>query len=218
MARPIDKSVTTIPNCAEVTIQWATGSRGWMNVLHGGWTGAQAPTAALAEILFTAVKAALTSSGFAGNLHTDASVTGVKIKDLRSPNLGFVFSTSAAASGTGAGSLVSLATAIVVTQATAGSGRGFRGRSYLAGLDSDALASHITASAAADTNAAAFMEAIRTAMQANSIPMVIAQRALLAGESASGAPMGPRSATTIPVTQCRIVNSRLDSQRRRLGR
>lgn len=218
MARPVDPSVKTIPNCAQVQIQWSTSGRTFSNVLHGNWTGAQAPTAALAETLFTAVKGALTSSGWGALLHTDVSCTGVRIKDMRQPNLGYVNSSSAAASGTGSGTMGPLNAALVITQRTAQSGRGFFGRTYLAGMDSTTFQTHTQFTAAATTAGAAFLESIRTSMQTNTIPMVVAQRALLAGTTSGGAQLGPRAANTIPVTQCAAINARVDTQRRRLGR
>jgi hypothetical protein len=197
---------------------WTASGRTYSNVMHGGWTGAGSPTSSLAETLFTGFKSALTSSGLGALLHTDVSMTGVQLKDLRQPNLAWVLSSSGSAAGTGAGSFVSLATAIVVTLATAQSGRGFTGRVYIAGLDSAAIVSHLQATTAANTAAAAFITACMSTMASNSIPAVVAQRQLLAGTTSGGAQLGPRAAGTIAVTQARIVNARLDSQRRRLGK
>jgi hypothetical protein len=216
--RPVDPSIRTIPNCAQVVITWASGGRAFTNVLHGGWTGAGSPTSALAETLFTGFKSALTSSGFAAQLHTDTTITGVKLKDMRTANLPYVLSTSAAAAGTGAGTFVALATAIAVTLRTANSGRGFTGRVYLAGLDSGAIVSHLQATAVANTAAAAFITSCLATMSSNSIPCVIAQRALLAGTTHAGAALPPRPAGTVAVTSASISNPRLDSQRRRMGK
>lgn len=218
MGRQIDKSQTTIPNCAEVDLVWTASGRTFKNILHGTWTGAQSPTSALAETLFTAFKSGFTTSGWAAAVHTDVSFTGVSIKDLRQPNLGFVQSSSAAAPGTGAGTAGPLNTALVVTQRTARSGKGFTGRTYLAGMDATQFATHLTATAGCTTAAAAFLTAVFNAMSTNSIPMGVAQRALLAGTSAAGAAMPPRPAGIVPVTQCAVINARLDSQRKRLGR
>jgi hypothetical protein len=218
VSRLPDPSVKTIPNCAAVKIMWTASGRTFSNVMHGQWTGAGSPTSALAEALFSGFKSAFTSSGLAGQIHTDVSMTGVEVKDLRQPNLAWVLSSSASAAGSGAGTFVSLAAAIVVTLATAQSGRGFAGRVYISGLDSGAILNHLQATAAADTAAAAFITACMGTMSSNSIPLVIAQRALLAGTTSGGAQLPPRPAGTIAVTQARIVKSRLDTQRRRLGR
>lgn len=218
MARAVDKSQTTITNCALVRITWSTSGRTFGNDLHGTWTGAGSPTSALAETLFTSFKSALTSSGWGALLHTDVSITGVAIKDLRTANNAFVQSSSASAPGTGTGTMGPLNAALVVTQRTAKSGKGFSGRSYLGGMDSTTFLTHTTFTAAATTAGAAFLNAIQTAMNSNAIPMGVAQRALLAGTSSSGAALPPRASGVIPVTQCAVINARVDTQRKRLGK
>ena len=218
MARPVDPSQTTIPNCIEIVLDWSTTDRGWTNVLHGQYPTAGDPTQTLVDALFSGFKAALTSSGWGALLHTDVSFNGVRAKDMKAPNRAFVTSTGTAATGTGTGTIGPLQNAIVVTLNTAQSGRGYRGRVFLAGMDSTAMLSHTHATQAADTAAAAFLEAIRQSTITNSVPLSVAQRALLPGTSAGGAAMGPRPAGNPLVTACRISNSRVDTQRRRLGR
>jgi hypothetical protein len=220
MARALDPNQPTIPNCMQVTLHWTSGltsTTSFSNVLHGNFTGTSPTDGTIATTLFSGFKSALTSSGFSADLSTQTHLTGVSIKDLRQANLPVFLSTGVAAAGTGAGTPVSVSTSIVVSLHTAKSGREWRGRTYLGGLDSIALADAHTHTATAGNNAVAFMTAVDAAMSAAGLPMCIAQRGLLAGFTAANKPLPARAANTVDVTAWVITNPRLDTQRKRLG-
>jgi len=63
------------------------------------------------------------------------------------------------------------------------------------------------------------VQGINTAMTASGLPMVVAQRLLLASTNPSAPPPynSNRPAGTLNVQQIRVTDLRLDSQRRRLG-
>jgi hypothetical protein len=217
MGRAVDPVNKTIPNTMQVVIHWASGTTSFSNVLHGQFTGTSPTDGTLATTLFSGFKTALTSSGFAADLSTATTMTGVSIKDMRQANLPVFLSSGIAAAGTGTGTPVAVSTSIVVSLQTAKSGREWRGRSYLGGLDSIALANAHTHTASAGTNAVAFLTAVDASMSAAGMPMGIAQRALLAGTTSSGAQLPPRPANIVDVTSWKITNPRLDTQRKRLG-
>lgn len=207
-----------IPGCIQVNLFWTSSNRRWRNVLHGNLTAAGPVNPILAETLFTAFKGGLTSSGWVGELHTNSALTGVGIKDLRQQFQVEYLSTSAPMAGQAAGIELPLNVALVVTLQTALAGRQNRGRTYLTGFTDGALNGPLQTGAVANTAATAFLQAIQSAMQANTIPMVVAQRALAAGTDKKGNPLPPRVAGVQPVVNITVVNPRVDSQRRRLGR
>jgi hypothetical protein len=224
MARKPQPGPVVIANGIQVNITWGQGTRTYRNVLHGTYSGTRPLPTTLAEALFSGFKTQLTSSGFSGDLHSDMSMTGVSIKDLNSANQPFVFSTSAAQAGTGAGTAIPNQVAIVVTLATGLSGKAYRGRVYLGGLDSGTVLNSDQHTALAGTNAAAFINGVLSVMNSNAIVPSVFGRALQAGEtkpppgSTTGNPLPARSAQMTPITQARIVSQRFDSQRKRLGR
>lgn len=224
MARKPQPGPVTIANGIQVSINWGQGTRTYRNILHGTTSAARPLPTSLAEALFTAFKSALTSSAWGSQIHTDMSMTGVTIKDLNSASQPNVFSTSAAQSGTGAGIALPNQVAIVVTLATALSGRAFRGRLYLGGLDSGTVLNSDQHTAASGTDAANFVNAVLAAMSTNGITPGVFGRALQAGEtkpppgSTTGNPLPARGAQMTPITQARITSQRFDTQRRRLGR
>lgn len=223
MARSPSRGPIVIANGVQVVINWAQGTRRYSNVLHGTSPVARPLTPPLAEALFTAFKTSLTSSGLIALLHSDMSITGVSLKDLNTAYQPFVFSTSAAASGTGTGIALPNQVAIAVTLATGLSGKAFRGRVYIGGLDSVTVNNSDTHTAAAGTAAAAFVNGLIAAMATNQITAGVFGRALDAGftkpppGSTTGTPLPARGAQMTPITQARITSQRFDSQRRRLG-
>lgn len=217
MARPVHPGPIVIPNAVQVELQWAQGTRTYHNDLHGQFSSAGAVPGTLAETLFAAFKTAFTSSGLVAQTHTTLGFTGVRVKDLRTPNLPWILSTGATVNGTGTGTALPANVCICVTLPTANAGKGFIGRQYLSGLAPVAQQDYLTHTAAAGTAAAAFFNQVASAMASNSVPMCVGQRQLDAGTSASGAALPPRSAACPLVTTAKITKSRLDSMRTRLG-
>jgi hypothetical protein len=207
-----------IPSCIEVKLHWSDTFGLFSNVLHGNLTAVGPINPALAETLFSALKANVATVTWLGDLATTISFTGVSVKDIRAANNPEFPSSSLAAPGTAVGPAVAINSALVVTLRSAQAGRAFRGRVYLAGLTATALASARQWTTGAGANAVAFVEGIQAVLTANSIPLVIAQRALQAGTDASGNPLPARLAAVVPVVSVDIANPRVDTQRKRLGR
>lgn len=207
-----------IPGCVEMTVFWSSGGKPQSNVYHAQWSGTGGPTAALAQTLFTGISTAFGSSGWAAFVGDDCTLQAVGVKDLRTANQVMYLSTGGAVPGTGTLVAVPASAAIVVSLKTNQSGKAFRGRTYLGSLADNAIANQFDATATANTAAIAFVTGIMNTMAANAMPMGIGQRALNAGTDKKGNPLPARAANVVPVTQAVVVNPRLDSQRRRLGR
>jgi len=213
------KGPIVIPNCAMVKVQYAMNGMILSNVYHGALTVAGPLNPNIAETIFSAIKSAAGTTAWFAQVSTEFSMTGVEVKDLRAANNPIIPSTGVPLVGSGTGTPISQGTSLVVTLATQFSGRGFFGRSYLFGLDSGQLSTARDVTQAAATAAVNFVQAINTAMTASQLPMVVAQRLLLASTNPSAPPPynANRPAGTLPVQAIRVTDLRLDSQRRRLG-
>jgi hypothetical protein len=221
-ARPPVAGPVVIPNCAEVKVDWVMGGMTLTNVLHGALTAAGPLNPAMAESIFTALKAAAATTTWLGHLHPSISLVGVRVKDLRQANQPTLASSSAGTVGTGTGTELPQDSALAVTLRTAFSGKGYTGRIYLPGLDSAQLADsrHWISTVAFDNAAIGFANAINTAMTGQGIPWVLGRRALAANTTAGAPPAYavPRPADTIPIVAAALTDHRIDSQRKRLGR
>lgn len=218
MARPPVAGAVVIPDCLECKLHWLIGGVRCSNVLHGTNSFPAPLDPTLPEQLFSAIKAATSTTAWLALLSPTVSFTGVSVKDLRTANQSELLSTGGAALGTGTGDPLSAGTALVVTHRTQQSGQGYRGRSYLAGMVASTLTDPNSFSAAANSAALAFLEGVRQVMASNTMPMVVAQRALAAGTHHDGSPWSARPADVVPVIALDIANPRVDTQRRRLGR
>jgi hypothetical protein len=208
-----------IPNCVQVRLFWTLpNGKTVYNVLHGTVAGGFSATAAVAEAIFTAIKAAGGWTAFKANVNSGVSLAGVDLRDLRTANQPIVASSTAASAGTGAGTALPPGDALTVTLRTANAGRSFRGRVYLPGFDSTAMAAGGVAAAGTVTNAAGFVTAVQTALTASSIALAIAQPARNAYTSPKGTFHAARAAAAAVVTSIVCRNNIFDHQRRRAGR
>lgn len=208
-----------IPNAVEMRLLWTLpNTKQARNVFHARVAGGFSATSTVAEAVFTALKAAAGWTAFKTRVNSGVSLAGVELRDLRSANLPIVASTSAASAGTGAGTALPPGDAITVTLRTAGAGRGFRGRVYLPGLDTSALAAGGVAAAGTVTDSAAFVTAVQSAMSGQGMTMAIAQPARQAYVGSTGVNYSARGAGLQDVTSIVTRNNIIDHQRRRAGR
>lgn len=221
-ARPPVGGPIIIPNCAMGVIVWTASGETLHNVLHFSLIPAGPLNPSVAETIFSALKANAATTAWLAKIHPSYSLAGIRVKDLRAGNNPVLASTGVAIPGTSAASNMPTSAALVVTQRTAYSGRGFFGRSYLPGLASDQLsdARHYLTTGAFDTAAINFMNAINAAFSPNIGPWVLGQRALKASPDPNAPPPynSPRPANTIPIQSVVVTDHRVDSQRKRLGR
>jgi hypothetical protein len=208
-----------IPNTIQVRLIWSLpNGKTVYNVLHGTVAGGFSATSTVAENIFSAIKAAAGWTALKANINSGVSLAGVDLRDMRSANQPLVASTSAASAGTGAGTALPPGDALVVTLRTANAGRGFRGRVYLPGFDSSAMAAGGVAAAGTVTNATSFVTAVQTALTGQSITMAIAQPARQQYTGSTGALHPARAAGAAVVTSIVTRNNIFDHQRRRAGR
>lgn len=208
-----------IPNAVQVRLIWTLpNAKTVYNVMHGSVAGGFSATSAVAEAIFTAIKASAGWTSLKANLSSGVSLVGVDLRDMRSANQPLVASTSGASAGTGAGVALPPGDALTVTLRTAGAGRGFRGRVYLPGFDSTAVAAGGVAAAGTVTNSTSFVTAVQTALSASGITLAIAQPARQQYTGKTGAVHSARGAGLQPVTSIVTRNNVFDHQRRRAGR
>jgi hypothetical protein len=218
--RPPVKGPVVIPNCAEVKLLWLQNGMQLANVLHGNLTAAGPLNPAVAESIFSAIKANAATLTWFGHLETGISLTHVHVKDLRAPNNPTIESTGLPLAGTSAGRFSAQDLALVVTLRTQFSGKGFFGRVYLPGITEDNLADTRHFAGAVSSPAIAFLNGVNSAMTAQGLPWVVAHRALQANTDPAAPPsqQQPRPAGVTPITAAVLTDLRIDSQRRRLGR
>lgn len=208
-----------IPTGIQVRLIWTLpNGKTVYNVLHGIVGGGFTATSTVAE----AVRAALTAAGgwttLRPLLNTGVSFAGVDLRDLRSINQPIVQSTGAAIAGTGAGTALPPGDALTVTLRTATVGRNSRGRVYLPGFDSTAMASGGVAAAGTVTAATGFVTAVQTALSGQGITLALANPARAAYTGSTGAAHAARTAAMLTVTSIVTRNNIFDHQRRRAGR
>lgn len=215
----IVRGAYTIPNCVRIYIAWTLpNTKTVYNILHGQVAGGFTATSTVAENIFSAVKAAGGWTSWKANVNSGVSFAAVSLRDMRALNQPLVTSTTGASAGTGAGTALPPGDALIVTLRTGSAGRSFRGRVYLPGLDSTALAAGGVAAAGTMTNAKAFVDAVSTALTGQSITLSIGQPPRNAYTSDKGTAHLARAATVVNVTSTVVRNNIIDHQRRRAGR
>lgn len=208
-----------IPSCVEVMLRWSLpNSKTIAQHFHGSVAGGFSATSVIAEALFAGLKASAAWTAFKPFINSGVNFEGVDLRDLRTAELPLVSSTGGAAAGTGAGTALPPGDALVVTLRTALAGRANRGRVYLAGFDSTALAAGGVAAALCVSTAHDFVEEVKVQMTAQSLTMAIGQPARQAYTGTTGTAHAPRAATTQTVTDAVVRNNIFDHQRRRAGK
>ena len=208
-----------IANTIQVRLIWSLpNGKTVYNVLHGSVAGGFSATTAVADAIFTALKANAGWTAWRARLSTGVSLTGIDLRDLRTANMPIVQSTTAAAAGTGATGALPPGDALVVTLRTALVGRGSRGRVYLPGLDFSALAAGGVAAAGTVTDSQGFITGVQTVLTASAVTLAIANPARQAYTGSTGAAHAARPAGILPITGIVCRNNIIDHQRRRAGR
>jgi hypothetical protein len=218
--RPPQKGPLVIPNCAEVKLKFQQGGMAISNVLHGHLTAAGPLNPGIAESIFSAIKADPATATWFGHLAADVSFRGVDVKDLRAANNPTIESTGLPMSATGTGTPLPQSIAFVITLRTAFSGKGYFGRAYLIGLTQTDQQDSRHFVDTLGVPAIAWLNAVNSAMTAQGLPWVVAQRTLLANTDPAAPPamQEMRPANVVPINQAVVTDYRMDSQRRRMGR
>lgn len=219
MARAPIKGPVIIPSCAEVKLEWLINGQVITNVFHSELIPVGPIDPSVATSIFSGIKSQAASTAWFAHLHPEVSFTAIEVKDLRAANNASYRSSGLAMDGTGIGTPLSQGTAMVITLRSNKSGRGFTGRAFLGGLDSSVLATARNFNTTQLDLAVAFINGINSVVTPLLGRLVIAQRALAADPTSDNPAMQqPRQATTIPVVSVDYADTRVDSQRNRLGR
>jgi hypothetical protein len=214
------KGPVVIPNGAQVKFKWLLDGQPCSNVQHGSiLVGPVAP--GIAETIMQSLLSAAGFTAWLGKISPTTTFVGVEVKDLRTayqPTL--VNTTLTSVPGTSVGTHGAGNAAVVVTERTAQSGKGFVGRVYLLGVTNDNWSDSRHFAATLNPFAGNLVTAMHTAMSAGGITWGIGQRALQANAT-PGAPPNlavARPASIIPGVSVAVIDQRIDSQRRRLGK
>jgi hypothetical protein len=205
-----------VPSCAEITIAWdLAGGKTGHNVLHGRYTGAFAGTVAQANTIIAALVAGSPATNLASHLAPPAALVRVSIRDVNSANQALITSTGPGLVGTGTGNALPNEVALVITEHTALAGRANRGRMYIPGWSTAAVAADNTALAAVITDLQAWANIVQNALNAAGYQLVIGQPARNAYIGSTGTSHPARPAGSVPVTSLFVRDNHFDSQRRR---
>jgi hypothetical protein len=166
-----------IPGAALVRLIWTLGGTTTaMNVLGASVSGAPTFGQTLANTLGAAIKAALSSSGHIGNIHSTTALTTVGVRDVRTANNTEFFDSGGSAVGTATGDPLPHSTALVITLRTARSGHSYLGRVYLPGFAESNNDTTASANSGAVTSGVAFLTAIQSALASNGLTLAVASR------------------------------------------
>lgn len=198
-----------VANAAQMRLIWALGGQLYaLNVLGVVNSGSVAITQALTNTIGSAIKASFTSSAHLTNISTTVTLANVGLRDIRTANTAEYLDTGGAVAGTGASELLPPQTALVITLRTAQAGRSFRGRVYLPGFHEGGNTVGGVAAPAGIPYAVAFVAAIQSALQAQSLNLGVLSRPRVA-------PLTPSAGFVTPVTSIVCRDAVWDTQRRR---
>lgn len=205
-----------IPSCAQITINWANASgRGAHNVLYGRYSGAFAGNTAQANSIMTALSTGGAWTALAAFLATTTTLAGVSIRDVNTPNAPLITSTNAAVPGTSASPEMPDEVAAVITLRTSFTGPAYRGRMYVPGWATNALAAGNVIAAAAVTALNSWGGTIAGALAAGTYTWVLGQPARAQYTGSTGRVHPARAAQSTTIAQTVVRDNHWDTQRRR---
>lgn len=205
-----------VPSCAQITINWTNAAgRGGHNVLYGRYAGAFAGTVAQANSIMTAFTTGGAWTALAAFFATTAAISGVSIRDVSTPNAPLITSTNAPVPGTSASPEMPDEVALVITLRTAFTGPGFRGRVYVPGWATNALATGNVAAAAAVTALNSWGGTFSGAIGAGGYTWVLGQPARAQYTGSTGRVHPARAAMSTTISQTTVRDNHWDTQRRR---
>jgi hypothetical protein len=214
------KGPTIIPNGCQVKWLWIIDGQPCSYVYHGSIsTGPVNP--AMPELIMQSLLSSAAFTAWRTKISTTVFFVGVMTKDLRTayqPTLQNTTLTNLA--GTSTGDHGAANAALVVTKHTANSGKGFFGRAYLLGITQDNYADSRHFDTTIGVPAQNFCNAMTTAMGTAGVTWGVGQRQLQANLTPGAPPIQAtaRPASIIPGVSQSVINYRIDSQRRRLGK
>ena len=206
-----------IPNAAQIVLTWtlADGKSGH-NVLYGRYIPPFAGTAAQATAILAALGSGAQWTAYAAFLATTTSLFNVTIRDVNTIDQPIISATTGAAPGASASPEMPDEVAAVVTLRTGKVGPGNRGRIYLPGFATNALATGNVIAPATVTALGNWAQTIKTAFAAQGYTLALGQRERAAYTSPiTGANFPHRPAAAPDITALVVRDNHWDSQRRR---
>jgi hypothetical protein len=207
-----------IPGCAMVRLNWnlPNGKIGH-NILYCTYNGTPALTNALAQTIFAGITSGVNWTPLVAFLAPTVSLAGVTLLDVRS-NSGVEFnSTGSSVPGTSSGTALPDEVAACITIRTNLRGPSGRGRYYIPGLATNAMATGGVIAPAAVTALTNWASNGVAGQLASNIGAQVLGLPARAGYTSplTGRVFPPRAATTVPITGASCKDNHWDSQRRR---
>lgn len=205
-----------IPNAVKIIIRWNLASgKVAHNVLGGIVAGGFTPTTAIAQSIYSGISSGSGWSALAPFLPTTVSIAGVDLLDIRVANQPLVSSTGAAVPGTSASPAMPSEVALTVTLRTARTGPAYRGRFYLAGFATNAIAAGDVVAPALMTATGTWLAGLNGALTGQSIQWALLQPARQAYTGVSGTQHPARPAGATILNNMLVRDNHWDTQRRR---
>jgi len=218
-----------VNNAVQVTLGFAiNASTAMVNVLAAIKTGTVVVDQTLANALGSTIKSAWTSN-LAPLCPSITALNQVGVRDLSSANLPLFIDAGAGVSGTGTGDSLPGSAACVVSLKTALSGRRYRCLVYVGGFTETQNLTSGTIATAVQTGAAAFVQAIDSALATHTMRLAVLSRPAFATtvtrtvtDSSGNQNVVTHNRPSRPgaITQVQSISVRngiWDSQRRRNG-
>ncbi len=206
-----------IPSTAQIRIRWILGDgKLAYNVLYGRYSGAFHGSQTEANAILTALSTGAQWTALAAFLAPTMALNGVTIMDVNTANQPIIPSSAAGANGTAAGSELPDEVALALTLRTAFTGPQNRGRMYIPGWATQALATGNVVAAAAVTALANWGGIIAGVLSAQGYVWGVGHPARQAYTSPdTGRDFPARVAGLVPITTVSVRDNHWDSQRRR---
>lgn len=212
-----DPNKVPIPQCMEVRIDYGLpDGKTAHNVMHARFPSTYPGTVALANAFKTAIAGLYTSSALATSLNINIMLNAVALRDLSVLNALYILSSTAAqAIGSDTGQALPLEVAAVLTQRTALSGPGGRGRIYLTGFTTSTLAVGNVISAACFNQLGQYAAGLAGIFTTQGVTQCLALPSRVGYTGSTGRVHPPRAAQTQDVVRTEVRDNHWDSQRRR---
>lgn len=207
-----------IPGACMVRLNWQlTDGRVAHNVMYASWNGTPALAASVAQSIFSASSSGGLWTALAAFLIPTTTFTGITLLDMRSTTATYFNSTGAAVPGASTGTALPDENAVCISLLTANRGPSGRGRVYIPGWASNAVAAGGVVAAGAITALNNWISgAVSPSVSSNLGPFVLGLPARGAYTSpVTGRVFAARPATTVPLTGLAARDNHWDSQRRR---
>lgn len=205
-----------IPNSCEMKIVYSISGLTMINKVGAQGAASANVNQALADALDASVKAAFTSSGFAGLIKVGDSLQQITIRSRTSETAAEFLGGGAPVAGTAvAGETLPRGSSCVVTLKTAQAGKSYRGRVFLPPVietQNDASGNQSTAS---QTTCLAWVNAIRSSLSSNGLTMAVLSPSLPQRTTTAGTVLPAKPAFSTPVVTTAIRHPQWASQRRR---